>query len=85
MIWVLLQLESPWQGNDAIMFFIYLFVFLYQEFFLRNCLREFVPGIIVSIMEKFEQALWEHFQNISKWSVKHHINSETACYPHNIS
>ena len=33
MIWVLLQLESPWQRNDAIMFFIYLCVSLYQEFF----------------------------------------------------
>ena len=33
MIWVLLQSESPWQGNDAIMFFIYLCVYLYQELF----------------------------------------------------
>ena len=34
-IWVLLQLESPWQHNDAITFFIYLWVslLLYQEFF----------------------------------------------------
>ena len=50
MIWVLLQSESPWQRNDAITFFIYLCVSLYQEFFLRNRLREFVPAIIASII-----------------------------------
>ena len=33
MIWVLLQSESPWQRNDAIPFFIYPYVSLYQEFF----------------------------------------------------
>ena len=33
MIWVLLQSESPWQRNDAITFFIYLRVSLFQEFF----------------------------------------------------
>ena len=33
MIWVLLQSESPWQRNDAITFFIYLCVSLFQEFF----------------------------------------------------
>ena len=33
MSWVLLQSESPWQRNDAITFFIYLCVSLYQEFF----------------------------------------------------
>ena len=33
MIWVLLQSESPWQRSDAITFFIYLCVSLYQEFF----------------------------------------------------
>ena len=33
MIWVLLQSKSPWQLNDAISFFIYLCVSLYQEFF----------------------------------------------------
>ena len=38
MIWVLLQSESPWQRNDAIMLFVYLCVSLYQEFFLKNCL-----------------------------------------------
>ena len=32
MIWVLLQSESPWQRNDAITFFIYLCVSLFQEF-----------------------------------------------------
>ena len=83
MIWVLLQSESPWQRNDAITFFIYLCVSLYQEFFLRNRLREFVPAIIASIMAKFEQILWERFGNILKRSFKHHKNSEIACYPHN--
>ena len=33
MIWVLLQSKSPWQRNDAITFFIYLCVSLFQEFF----------------------------------------------------
>ena len=44
MIWVSLQSESPRQRNDAITFFIYLCVSLYQEFFLRNRLREFMAG-----------------------------------------
>ena len=57
MMWVLLQSESPWQRNDAIAFFIYLCVSLYQEFFLRNRLREFVPTIIASLIAKFEQIL----------------------------
>ena len=57
MIWVLLQSELPWQGNNTITFFIYLCVSLHQEFFLRNRLREFVPAIIASIMAKFEQIL----------------------------
>ena len=57
MIWVLLQSESPWQRNDAIMFFIYLCVSPYQEFFSRNRSGEFVPAIIASIIAKFEQIL----------------------------
>ena len=36
---------------------IHLCVSLYQEFFLRNRLREFVPSMIASIMAKFEQIL----------------------------
>ena len=83
MIWVLLQSESPWQRNDAVPFFIYLCVSLYQEFFLRNHLREFVPAIIASFMAKFEQILYERFRDILKRSFKHHKNSEIACYPHN--
>ena len=75
MIWVLLQSESPWQRNDAITFLFYFCVSLYQEFFLRNRLREFVPAIIASIMAKFEQILLERFKN--------HKNSERTCYPHN--
>ena len=53
----LLQSESPWERNDAITFFIYLCVSLYQEFFLKNRLREFVPAINTLIMAKFEQIL----------------------------
>ena len=83
MIWVLLQSKSPWQRNNAIMFFIYLCVSLYREFFLRNRFREFVPAIIASIIAKFEQILWERFRNILKRSFKHHKNSEIACYRHN--
>ena len=78
-IWVLLQSESPWQRNDAITFFIYLCVSLYQEFFLRNRLKEYVPAIIASIMAKFEEILWERFRNILKCSFKNHKNSEIAC------
>ena len=33
MIWVLLQSESSWQRNDTYTLFIYLCVYLYQEFF----------------------------------------------------
>ena len=66
MMWVLLQLESPWQRNDAITFFIYLCVSLYQEFFLRNRLGEFVHAIVASIMAKFEQILGERFRDILK-------------------
>ena len=79
MIWVLLQSESPWQRNDAITFFIYPCVSLYQEFFWRNRLREYVPAIIASIMAKFEEILWERFRNILKCSFKNHKNSEIAC------
>ena len=39
MIWVLLQSESPWQRNDAITFFIYLCVSLYQELFFKKSLK----------------------------------------------
>ena len=45
MIWVLSQSESPWQRNDAITFFIYLFVSLYQEFnSLKRFLKKKTPG-----------------------------------------
>ena len=53
MIWVVLQSESSWQHNNAIMFFIYLCVSLYEEFFLRNRLREFVQAIIASIISYY--------------------------------
>ena len=69
MILVLLRSTSPWQRNDAITFFIYLFLSLYQEFFfLRNRLREYVPAIIASDRRKFQQTLYERFGNILKQS-----------------
>ena len=74
MIWVLLQSELPWQCNDAIMFFIYLCISLYWEFFWRNRLREYIPAIIAIIMAKFEQILWECYGNILKQSFKNHIH-----------
>ena len=40
MIWVLLQSESPWQHNDAITFFIYLCVSLFQEQKDRICIKK---------------------------------------------
>ena len=67
MILVLLRSTSPWQRNNAITFFIYLFLSLYQEFFfLRNRLREYVPAIIASDRRKFQQTLCERFGNILK-------------------
>ena len=83
MIWVLLQSESPWLRNDAITFFIYLWVSLYKEFFKKNPLSEYVPAIIASVMAKFEQIPSERFGNLLKQSFKNHKNSEIACYPHN--
>ena len=55
--------------------FLFIFEFL--------CIREHEPAIIASIMAKFEQILWERFQNILKRSFKNHKNNEIACYPHN--
>ena len=71
MILVLLQSTSPWQRNDAITFFIYLFLSLYQDFFfffLRHRLRKYVPAIIASDRRKFQQTLCERFGNILKQS-----------------
>ena len=83
MIWVLSQSESPWQRNDAITFFLFIFVFLCTRSFFEKSLKEYVPAIIASVMAKFEQILRERFRNILKQSFKHHKNSEIACYPHN--
>ena len=50
-----------------------IFVFLCTRIFLkRNRLREYVPAIIASIMEKFEQILWERLGNILKRSFKNY-------------
>ena len=81
MIWVLLQSESPWQCNDAI--FHLSLCFSVPGVFWRNRLREYVPTIIVSIMAKFKQILWERFRNILTHSFNNRKNSEIACNPHN--
>ena len=62
-----LQLESPWQHNDAITF-LFIFVFLCTRSLLKKSLnkREFVVAIIASIMAMFKQILWERFRNILK-------------------
>ena len=83
MIWVLLQSESPWQRYDAMTFFIYLCVSLYQDLFLRNRLREFVPAIIASIwqsLNKFCESVFGIFWNEVLRIIK---NSEMARYPQN--
>ena len=80
---VLLQLESPWQGNDAITFFYLSLCFSVPGVFWRNRLREYVPVIIASIIAKFEQILWERFGNILKRSFKNHKKGEIAYYLHN--
>ena len=76
MIWVLLQSESPWQRNDPIMFFIYLRVSLYSEFFFNISLKGVCSCHVALIMAKFEQILREHFENNLKQSLKSHKNSE---------
>ena len=50
-------MESPWQPNDAVMFFDLFLCFSVPGVFFRNGLREYVPAIIASIMAKFEQIL----------------------------
>ena len=67
MIWVVLQSESPWQRTNAIMFFIYLCVSLYGEFFLRNRLREFVPAIIASIMSYYTLPKKNYWNEWKDW------------------
>ena len=71
MIWVLLQSYLAWQCNVAITFFIYLCVSLYQEFFLRNRLRQYVPAIIASIMGKFEKFCESIFGNTVYFETKY--------------
>ena len=82
MIWVLLQSESPWQRNDAITFFIYLCVSLYQEFFDRNNQQSLtadsdqfpqkpnpIPDIREHLTFQFQVNLKkkEKYANYSKW------------------
>ena len=84
MIWVLLQLESPWRRNDAITFFISMFFFSVPGVLLRHGLRKYVPAIVASIMAKFEQifmrAFWKYFESEE---VLKSQKCEIACYPHN--
>ena len=58
----LLHSESPWQRNDAIMFFYLSLCFSVPGVFWRNRLREYVAAISASILKKFEQILWERFR-----------------------
>ena len=65
MIWVLLQSESPWQHNDSITFFSFIFVFLCTRgFFLRNRLKEaimagtaIIASIILQSLNKFSESV----------------------------
>ena len=64
MIWVFLQSESPWQRNDAITFFIYLCVSLFQEFFEEIALGSMyllqLPPLWQSL-NKFYESVFEIF------------------------
>ena len=83
MIWVLLQSKSPWQHNDAITFFIYLCVSLFQEFFLKKSLK----GVCTRHNCLNYDKVWTNslgaFSKYFETKFKHHKNSEIACYPHN--
>ena len=57
MILVLAQSESPWQRNDAITFFIYLCVSVYQEFFGEIALGSMYLPQLPQFRPKFEQIL----------------------------
>ena len=58
------------------------FCFSELKDFFRNRLKELVPPLVASVMSKFEQILWERFENILKQSFEGHKNSEEACYLH---
>ena len=53
MIWVLLQSESPWQCNDAIMIYIYLCVSLYQEFLKKSLKGVYTCHMCTTSQKKF--------------------------------
>ena len=60
----LLQLESPWQRNDAITFFIYRCVSLYQEFFEKIALGSmYLPQLppLWQRLKKFYESVFEIF------------------------
>ena len=52
------------------------FYFSELKDFVRNPLKELVPPLDASVMAKFEQILWERFENILKQSFERHKNSE---------
>ena len=83
MIWFYYNWSRHGNVMTPLRFFIYLSVSLFQEFFWRIRLREYVPVIIASIIAKFEQILWERFGNILKRSFKNHKKGEIAYYLHN--
>ena len=83
MIWVLLFIIGVAMATQWRRYVFFFCVSLYQEFFWRNRLRDYVPAIIASIIAKFEQILWERFGNILKRSFKNHKNSEITYHLHN--
>ena len=55
------------------LFTICLFISRNEKIFVRNPLKKLVPPLV---MAKFEQILWERFENILKQSFERHKNSE---------
>ena len=53
--------------------------FYYLPFYfseLKDFCQKLVPPLDASVMAKFEQILWERFENILKQSFERHKNSE---------
>ena len=55
----------------TLLHFLFIFVFLCTRSFFKKSLREYVPTMIASIMAKFEQILWEHFENTVYFETKY--------------
>ena len=58
--------------------FLLAFVFLrtWSFFFQKSLKGAWISLIVASIMAKFDQILWEHFEDILKQRFKGHKNSE---------